>query len=166
MSQPAVKPSAPASEPVRTRYEDDLYGWVQEQVALLRLGRLDEVDAEHIAEELADVGKSEFAKMQSALEVLLTHMLKWDYQPEKITRSWDNTIAIQRQHHADVLADNPGLKSRRDEALVRAFRLARAHASTETGLPKTRFPAECHYSWDDVLRRPFDYDLSESRPPS
>ena len=152
----------PASA-ARTRYGDDLYTWVQEQVALLREGRLDEVDAENVAEELSDVGKSEFSKLTSALEIILIHMLKWDHQPEKRTRSWDNSIAIQRRHFADVLADNPGLKSRREEALRRAYGLARLTASSETGISKGLFPAECPYGFGEILDREFDFDTRGKR---
>jgi hypothetical protein len=58
---------APARGPTRTRYEDDLYTWVGEQVGALRAGRFDEVDAEHVAEELSDVGRSEYDKLEFAL---------------------------------------------------------------------------------------------------
>lgn len=147
-----------AAAPARTRYEDDLYTWVQEQVALLRAGRLDEVDAENVAEELSDVGKSEFSKMQSALEIVLIHMLTWDHQPEKKTRSWANSIAVHRRHYARVLRSNPGLRPRIAEALVEAYADARLGASSEADMPTTSFPAECPYGWDDILERPFDYD--------
>lgn len=147
-----------ASASAKTRHGDDLYTWAQEQVALLRAGRLDEVDAENVAEELSDVGKSEYRELQSALVLILAHILKWTHQSERRTRSWANTIAAQRVHYADVLKDNPGLKFRRDEALGRAYVLARLEASSETGLPLERFPDECPYSWDDVLERPFRYD--------
>lgn len=161
MSRSAVKEGRPA--PARTRYDEDLYTWVQEQVALLKAGRVAEIDATNIAEELGDVGKSEFGKMQSALEVLLAHMLKWDQQPEKRTRSRDNTIAAQRSEFTDVLTDNPGLKSRRTEALGRAYRKARLAASSETGLPRADFPVDCPYDWHDILERSFDYDPPPSR---
>ena len=63
----------PAAAP-RTRYEDDLYTWVQEQVALLRAGRVEEIDALNVAEELSDLGKSEFRTLESALTVLVLHL--------------------------------------------------------------------------------------------
>ena len=131
---------------------------MQEQVALLRAGKLDEVDAENVAEELSDVGKSEYRELRSAVALILAHMLKWDHQPEKRTRSWANSIAAQRRDYADVLADNPGLMSKRAEALRRAYPKARLAASSETDLPLVGFPAECPYSWDDILDRPFVYE--------
>ena len=71
-------------------YEADLYGWVEEQVALLRAGRLAEIDAENIAEELSDVGSEQYDKLESSVRVLVMHMLKWDQQPEKLSASWLN----------------------------------------------------------------------------
>lgn len=142
----------------RTRYEDDLYTWVQEQVALLRAGRVDALDVEHIAEELEGLSKSEFAKLQSALRVLVMHMLKWDQQPEHRTSSWIYSIREQRRRYSRILASNPGLKPRIDEALSNAYPDARDWAADETHLPPDEFPSECPYSWDDILRRPFDFD--------
>ncbi|GJD37634.1 DUF29 domain-containing protein [Methylobacterium bullatum] len=161
MAEPALKgePTEGAtSRSGRTRYEDDLYTWVQEQVALLRAGRVDALDVEHIAEELEGLSKSEFAKLQSALRVLVMHMLKWDQQPEHRTPSWIFSIREQRRRYARILSSNPGLKPRIDEALGDAYPDARDWAADETHLPPDEFPSECPYSWDDILQRPFDFD--------
>jgi hypothetical protein len=136
-------------------YERDLYAWVQEQVALLRAGRLGEIDAENIAEEISDVGSNEYDKLESALRVLLAHMLKWDHQPEKRTRSWENTIAEQRRRTHRQLRRNPSLKAELDEALREGFASARLLASTETEFELDRFPESCPYDWEAILDRPF-----------
>ena len=156
MADPVAKERAPAKK--RTRYEEDLYSWVQEQVALLRAGRVNEIDAANIAEELSDVGSSEYDKLESALRVLLMHMIKWDQQPEFRTRSWVFSILEQRQRYAKVLRKNPGLKPRRGEALIDAYKSARRWAAEETNLSLGEFPDECPYSWDDILQRPFELD--------
>ncbi|KQP16656.1 DUF29 domain-containing protein [Methylobacterium sp. Leaf93] len=161
MGEPALKgepTEGAASRSSRTRYEDDLYTWVQEQVALLRAGRVDALDVEHIAEELEGLSKSEFAKLQSALRVLVMHMLTWDQQPEHRTASWIFSIREQRRRYSRILASNPGLKPRIDEALSNAYPDARDWAADETHLPPDEFPAECPYGWDDILDRPFDFD--------
>ena len=162
MADPATKErvaeAATACPAERTRYEDDLYTWVQEQVELLRAGRVDEIDAENIAEELSDLGKSEFSKLRSALRVLVLHMLKWDQQPEHRTPSWVYSIREQRRRYREILEDNPGLKSRCVEALGRAYPDARDWAANETNLPEDEFPDECPYTWDDLLERPFEID--------
>lgn len=142
----------------RTPYDQDLYTWAQEQVALLRAGRLDEIDAENIAEELEDVGRSEYDKLESALRVLVMHMLKWDQQPEFRTRSWIFSITEQRRRYEKVVKKNPGLKPHREEALTDAYHGARLWAAEETNLSVGEFPSECPYTWDDLLERPFDLD--------
>jgi hypothetical protein len=156
MADPVAKERTPAKR--RSRYEDDLYSWVQEQVALLRAGRLDEIDAENVAEELSDVGSSQYDQLWSSLRVLLMHMLKWDQQPEFRTPSWVYSIREQRKRYARTLKKNPGLASRRDEALADAYDSARDWAANETHLPIDEFPAECLYTWDEILNRPFEAD--------
>ncbi len=141
------------SAPSLARYESDLYAWSQEQAALLRAGRLGEIDAENIAEEILDVGKTEYRVLESALRVLLTHMLKWDHQPDKRTRSWENTIAIQRAHALRQVRDNPSLKSRREEAVGGAFFDARREASSECDVSLDQFPEDCPYDWDSIMNR-------------
>ncbi len=142
----------------RTRYEDDTYAWALEQATLLRSGRLDAVDAEHVAEELESLGRGEFAKLRSCLRVLVMHMLKWDQQPEHRTPSWFFSIREQRRRYHDILADNPSLRPRRDEALRRCYPDAVDWASDETHLAPDEFPRSCPYTWDDLLDRPFDLD--------
>src|SRR3954470_3105615 len=105
------------SRSVPARYDRDLYGWAVEQAALLRAGRLAEADASHIAEELDDVGNEQFDKLESALRVILLHLLKWDHQPERRSRSWWASIQIQRKHVEKVLRKNPGLKPFISEAI-------------------------------------------------
>ncbi|WP_375409942.1 DUF29 domain-containing protein [uncultured Methylobacterium sp.] len=141
-----------------TRYEDDLFTWVQEQVALLRAGAVDALDLDNIAEELSDVGNAQYSQLESALRVLLMHMLKWDQQPEKRTPSWIFSIREQRRRYARLLKKNPGLQSSLDEARDAAYPNARDWASDECHLPVDEFPPECPYEWDDILHRPFDFD--------
>jgi hypothetical protein len=136
-------------------YQSDVYAWVEEQVRLLKAGRLDEIDAENIAEEISDVGLNEYDKLESALRVLLAHMLKWDHQPDRRSRSWESTIGIQRRHALKQLQKNPSLKSRRDEAVRDGYGDARLLASGETDLPVETFPETCPYDWDVIVNRPF-----------
>jgi len=146
---------APGDEPVRAEYERDFYSWLMEQARHLREGRLDALDRENLAEEIESLGREQFNKLVSALRVLILHMLKWDHQPSMRSRSWVLSIEEQRLEIADVLADNPGLKSRIGEAIARAYRRARIDAAKETGLDQTAFPAECPYSFEDLTSHVF-----------
>lgn len=139
-------------------YDEDLYAWALEQAALLRAGHFTEIDVANIAEELETLGRSEFRAYASAYRVLLLHMLKWDHQPERRSRSWWASIAVQRGRLKEVLDDNPSLKSRRQEAIARAYREARLMAVDETGLPPTSFPEACPYDEQAIMSRSFDLD--------
>jgi hypothetical protein len=145
----SLAPDAPAN------YERDVYSWSQEQARLIREGRWDEIDRDNVAEEIESVGRAEFNSLVSALRVLMLHMLKWEHQPERRTRSWLLSIEAQRNDLDDVLADNPGLRQRIPEAMQRAYRNARTAAAQETGLDTKVFPAACPYSFDDVTKRTF-----------
>ena len=85
----------------------------------------------------------------------MLHMLKWDYQPERRSRSWALSIKTQRNDLGDVLSDNPGLKPRMTQALERAYRNARTEAAQETGLDEDAFPTVCPYSFEDITSRVF-----------
>ena len=104
------------------------------------------------------MGREQFNRLESAIRVLLIHMLKWDHQPGRQSRSWSGTIATQRVELDDVLGDNPGLKPRIDEAIARAYRKARLQAAQETELSLKTFPVTCAYSIEDITSRPFPFE--------
>lgn len=147
---------APAKEPVGPDYARDFYSWLMEQARLIREGRFDAVDRENLAEEIESLGREQFNKLESALRVLLMHILKWDHQAERRSRSWVLSIQSQRLEVDDVLADNPGLKPRIGEAMTRAYRKARIVAAKETQLETGVFPETCPYSFEDVVSRTID----------
>jgi hypothetical protein len=145
----------PTERPAETEYERDFYSWTFEQARLVREGRWEGVDRENVAEEIESLGREQFAKLRSAIRVLLQHMLKWDHQPERRGRSWALSIRSQRLDLEDVLEGNPGLRPRIAEAIEKAYRKARLDAAQETGINEDAFPAQCPYSWDDIVSREF-----------
>lgn len=146
---------APADQPPAAEYWNDFYSWLLEQAAHVRAGRFDALDRENLAEEIESLGREQFNKLESALRVLLMHMLKWDHQPKLRSRSWALSIKTQRIELEDVLADNPGLQPRIGEATSRGYRKARIDAAKETGLDESTFPATCPYAWNDIVAREF-----------
>jgi hypothetical protein len=139
-------------------YADDFYTWTQEQGARLRSGDVSRLDLENLAEEIESLGRSQYDSLVSLWRVVLLHMLKFDYQPERRSRSWTVSIRTHRNRAADVLEDNPGLKSRLAQAFKRAYRDAREEAAVETGLPLRIFPKDCPYTREELLTRPFSAD--------
>lgn len=137
-------------------YELDAYGWAMAQAQLIRERRFDEIDWDNVAEEIEGVAKSEQRAAESALRLIMLHILKWLHQPERRTRSWATTIKTQRVAYAQVIRQNPGLKSRLDEMRENAYALARVEAEGETHLPIATFP-EAPLDWATILDTPFDY---------
>ncbi len=77
---------------------------------MIRAGKLADIDWTHIAEEIEDMGKSEKRAMESRLEVLLTHLIKWHYQQSRRSKSWQLTIKDQRRRLEKLVNENPSLK--------------------------------------------------------
>jgi hypothetical protein len=134
-----------------TLYERDFYAWANEQAALLRTRQLDQADIDHIAEEIESMGRSEKRELVNRLTVLLLHLLKWQYQPGLRGNSWRSTIRVQRIALASHMNDNPSLKTVLPAALAEAYRIARIEAENETGLPDPTFPADCPWSFEQMM---------------
>lgn len=132
-------------------YDTDILAWSMEQAQLIRAGRFDLVDVEHVAEEIEDVGKSEQRELASRMAVLLAHLLKWRYQPERRGASWERTIRAQRKELAYHLDDTPSLRPKLIEPrwLDMVWSKALAQAATETGLDC--FPDTCPWLMDDEI---------------
>ncbi len=132
-------------------YDRDFYQWTVEQANLLRSGALSQLDIENLIEEVESMGRSEKRELTNRLAVLIAHLLKWDYESEKRSRSWESTMKIQRIDIQEVLSDSPGLKNKLDDTIRVAYQKAKVMASSETGLPETVFPEECPYSIEQIM---------------
>ncbi|MCK6453428.1 MAG: DUF29 domain-containing protein [Alphaproteobacteria bacterium] len=109
------------------------------------------VDAPNLAEELEDMGRSERRALESHLKVLLTHLLKWQFQADRRTASWRLSIDNARDAVADIVAESPTLKAMLTKAPAPQYRRARRDAATGTGLAEATFPKECPFSVDEIL---------------
>ena len=137
----------------RASYDRDLYSWAVEQAALLRAGRIGEADAVNIAEELDDVGNEQYDKLESAIRIILLHLLKWDHQHERRSRSWHSSIKVQRKHVEKVLRKSPGLRPHIEEAIAEAFETARIEAADEMDRDEGDLPETCPYNWTQIMER-------------
>jgi hypothetical protein len=139
-----------------TRYEDDVYTWALEQAAALRRAARsraslpEPIDFLNVAEEIESLGVSQLRELRSRYRVLLTHLLKWQHQPEIQSPSWRTTIRNQREDIAELLEISRGLKPKRRAQLAKAYKRARTDAADETGLPEATFPATCPWTLDEV----------------
>lgn len=132
-------------------YHLDFYQWTQRQGELLRVEEWEQLDWQHIAEEIESLGKKDKRQVQSWLAVLITHLLKWEYQPDKRSPSWRKTLKEQRFRLALVLNDSPSLKVGLPEFVAVVYLYAVENAADETGLDRKLFPAVCPYGIEQLL---------------
>ena len=136
-------------------YETDFYAWTQQQANLLRYQLWNQVDLVNLIEEVESLGRRERQELRNRLIILIRHLLKWDYQSSKRSRSWLATIRIQRRDIIKLLNENPSLQSSLEVALEEAYENARDLASGETNLPLSTFPSQCLYLWEDLINLNF-----------
>ena len=136
-------------------YDQDFYGWTVEQVALLQRKQFDQIDLEHIIEEIESMGKAERNQLRNRLTVLLMHLLKWQYEPSHRCTSWVQTIREQRRAIPRLIKDNPSLKSSLADLLLDAYSNAVEDAADETSLPISLFPADCPWNYTEFMDKEF-----------
>lgn len=142
-----------------TLYEDDPIAWGLCQAELIKSGRWAELDIEHLIAELIGMGISDSNELENRLTILLAHLLKWQFQYQKLAvqwqgfagQSWRSTIIEQRDRIQKRLRRSPGLKSKLHNLLTEAYRDAISLAAKETNLPYTTFPPNCPYTWQQII---------------
>ena len=145
-------------------FEQDYSQWAEEMADLLAAGNFTELDIENLVEEVRDLSKRERDRLLSSLRLILHHLLKWDYQTHRRSRSWQNTIGRERNNIGLYLEDSPSLTRYLDnKSLEKIYRVSRSDAMRETGLD---FPETCPYSIETVLSRPIDFNVDLDESPS
>jgi len=132
-------------------YESDYLRWLDEQARYLRAGSLDQLDREHLLEELEGMSRSERRQLRNRLIVLVLHLLKLRDQPDRRSRSWTVTVVTQRVDIKLLLKDSPSLRPTLAATLGDIYDQARREAAQETGLELSHFPARCPMTIDQVL---------------
>lgn len=147
----------PRSEtpPLSSLYEQDFYLWIEKTIQLLNAEKFLELDRDHLIEELESMGRSEKRAIESNLRVLLIHLLKYKYQPERRSNSWLSTIIEHRIRISKELKASPSLKGYLERVFDETYQDARILASVETGLSLDVFPLICPLTSEQVLDRDF-----------
>ena len=144
-----------AAEHMNSLYDRDFFEWTAEVARLLREGRFAELDAEHVAEEIEDVGKRDQRGVWGHMRIVIHHLLKWQFQPRRQTRSWSVSTRTHRITLADIFRQSPSLKRNAREALAEEYEEAVRRAMGETGLARECFPAACPYTFEQVVSLDF-----------
>lgn len=138
-------------------YDGDIIAWANEQARFLREGQFSQLDIEHIADEIEDVGKSEQRELESRMAVLLAHLLKWQYQPQRRGNSWEATIRTQRTSIDRRLKKTPSLKASlsNPDWWADAWDDAVRSAVQETGIALVVFPPSCPWAFEQIMDADF-----------
>lgn len=134
-----------------TLYETDFNLWIEQTVNQLKNGQIQDLDLENLIEEIESMGRSDKREIKTRLIVLIMHLLKWKYQPQKQTTSWIATINEQRRQIKVVLKDSPSLKPYIQNEIDDCYQDARKDAEKETKLSIEIFPLECPFTQDQIL---------------
>lgn len=141
----------PTSISHRELYEQDFCLWVEQAVKLLSENRLSELDRENLIEEIESMGRSEKLSLESNLEVVLMHLLKYQYQPEKRTNSWRYTLFEHRRRLQKAFKTSPSLKRHFVEEFDDCYTAAKKLAAIETGISIGAFPVASPFTISQVL---------------
>ncbi len=139
------------TEEPQSLYERDLCLWLEQQAALLREGRFAELDLDNLIEEIEAMARRDKKAIKDNLAVLLTHLLKHQFQPEHRCSSWRGSILEHRPRRRDDFEESPSLRPHAAEVFARAHADAREQASVETALPLRTFPPSSPYTLDQSL---------------
>ncbi|NUN63506.1 DUF29 domain-containing protein [Pseudanabaena biceps] len=141
-------------------YEQDYSQWAETMADLLASGNFTQLDIENLVEEVRDLSKRERDRLLSSLRFILHHLLKWDYQSHKRSRSWQNTISRERDNIGLYLEDSPSLNQYlNNESLEKIYRVARSDAMREIGL---NLPKTCPYNIETALNRLIEIEITKN----
>lgn len=160
MAQTAAPPR-PTAEVRGPGYDQDFVLWSQHQAALIRRGRLDLIDRENVALEIESLGKRDRRQLGHRLEVLLMHLLQWQFEPAARSGSWRGTIRTQRGRILRLLRDSPSLGRQVAAEAENAHPRAAANVADEAGLDLDRLPPACPYTDDELLNDDFWPEFTE-----
>ncbi len=139
----------------KTLYDADFVQWSSRTAQLLREHRFEDLDLEHLIEEIEDLGNRHRDALESQLTRLLMHLLKYEFQPEQRSGSWLGSIKEARKQIKRLCRRYPSLKLHLEQCWEDCYADAIEDASDETGLPQSQFPAHCPYAIAEVLNPDF-----------
>jgi len=139
----------------KTLYDQDYYLWLEHTTQLLKQGKFSGVDIPNLIDEIEGLAQNQKQALKSNLRIVLIHLLKYQYQPEKITNSWVNSINEHRDRIYDIFDDSPSLKEYLRDEFTKIYARARKRASRETQKSLDVFPTESPFTIEQVLDEDF-----------
>ncbi|APB32816.1 hypothetical protein GlitD10_0504 [Gloeomargarita lithophora Alchichica-D10] len=137
-------------------YDADFYAWTATQAKLLASQQFNQLDIANLVEEITSLGKQQEQELENRLGILLGHLLKWHYQPEKRCKSWRATVRVQRSEIQIHLQKNPSLKPYLRKAIEIGYRKGLGLIDQETPLDPEQLPQSCPFSDTQIFEEPLE----------
>jgi hypothetical protein len=144
-------PSSPTANALSQLYEQDYVLWLRRTADLLQARSLLALDVVNLLEEIEEIGRREKRALYSNLKILLLHLLKVTYQPDKQSPSWQASIVEHRQRLRRTLQESPSLRAYLVEVFDECYQDARELAAAETELPIACFPDQPPFAPEAAL---------------
>ncbi|MBD2177431.1 DUF29 domain-containing protein [Pseudanabaena sp. FACHB-1998] len=144
-----------AAPSLKTVYEQDYLMWLEMTSEQLRMGKLENLDLENLLEEIEAMVRKEKVALESNLEILLMHLLKYQYQVNKRTSSWRYTIDEHRSRIVKALKVSPSLKPYFKQVFDDCYQEGQRKAAIETELNISTFPMRSPFSQEETLNPDF-----------
>lgn len=138
-------------------YDEDYVLWTEQTVQQLRKRDLENLDLEHLIEEIEGLGSEQRHKVNSFLRQLLVHLLLyqyWESERSYCGNGWKGEIRNFRAELDELLLSKT-LFNYLTEKFNSVYVKARKIAIDKTGLPSETFPKDCPYRVEQVLDSDF-----------
>ncbi|MFN5241774.1 MAG: DUF29 domain-containing protein [Aphanizomenon sp.] len=140
-----------------TLYETDHYLWIETTLKQLENRDIDNLDWQHLSEEIEALGIEQRRKVESYLKQLLIHLLLccyWETEKETCQRGWQIEISNFRDE-LEFSFRSKTLYNYFLSCLEQVYTKARRQVIQKTGLPTEIFPKQCHFSLEDILNNEY-----------
>lgn len=139
--------------PIRQLYEEDYFLWIESVAKQLRDRDVDNLDWEHLVEEIEGLGRELKHKVDSYLKQLLIHLLLYQYWTSEKPRcgtGWQVEI-VNFRDELEWLFESKTLFNYFHQRIDRIYEKARKLAIVKTQLPSETFPKDCPFTVEQIL---------------
>ena len=140
-----------------TLYAQDEHAWIEQQIALMRAGKLEQLDGDNLVLFLSDMMIRDRRELRSRITSLLCYLLKIQHLSETLTPRIVNNVIAQQQEINTLLLAVPSLQEHVPGLFNTSYRDAVRHASVESDVPASRFPPQSPWTLQELIdMEPFD----------
>lgn len=117
----------------------------------MRSGQAAGLDVHNLIEELEGLTRRDERALASQLKRIMAHLLKQRYQPQRATRSWEDSIENGREEIADILEQSPSLRRTLPGLMAKSYPRAASQAARDPRLQVTTSPEQPPLALAEVL---------------